>query len=57
LDYDLSGSRTRNSDDGIGAVQVPTQHRPICPIVLNTGLAGEGWMMARALREHGAGLK
>jgi hypothetical protein len=39
LDYDLSGSRTRNSGNGMDAVQMLTRHKLVCPPIVHTAYA------------------
>jgi CheY-like chemotaxis protein len=53
LDFDLSNSTTRNPGDGMDAVAMLNQQKPVCPVIVHTSLAQTGQKMARALRGGG----
>ena len=53
LDYALDGSCVKNPGNGMDAVQMLTEHTPVCPVIVHTSLPETGGLMTQSLREHG----
>lgn len=53
LDFDLSYSANQNPGNGMDAVNLLNQQKPVCPVIVHTALPNDGLKMALALRGGG----